>query len=51
MRESEQEARQACIDMIDALINDHKKIISKLEIMKEHINDIVPETIRERSVK
>lgn len=43
MRESEVEARQACIDMIDALVNDHKKSISKLEIMKEHVNDMSSE--------
>lgn len=43
MRKSEMEAREACIDMIDALVNDHKKSISELEIMKEHINDMPSE--------
>lgn len=43
MRKSEREAREACADMIDALVNDHKKSISKLEIMKEHINDMSSE--------
>ena len=43
MRKSEEEARQACIDMIDAVINDHKKNISNLEIMKEHIYDMTTE--------
>lgn len=43
MRKSEEEARQACVDMIDTLVNDHKKSISKLEIMKEHINDMSSE--------
>lgn len=47
MMKSEQEARQACIDMIDALINDHKKNISHLEIMKEHVNDMTSEKFEE----
>lgn len=40
MMKSEIEARQACVEMIDTLINDHKKNISHLEIMKEHVNDM-----------
>lgn len=47
MRESEKEAREVCIDMIDALINDHKKNISHLEIMKEHVNDMTSEKFEE----
>jgi hypothetical protein len=47
MMKSEEEARQACIDMIDALINDHKKNISHLEIMKEHVNDMTSEKFEE----
>lgn len=47
MRESEMEARQACIDMIDAIINDHKKNISHLEVMKEHVNDMTSEKFEE----
>lgn len=43
MIKSEEEARQACVEMVDTLINDHKKNISKLEIMKEHINDMSSE--------
>ena len=43
MMKSEMEARQACLAMVDTLINDHKKNISKLEIMKEHINDMSSE--------
>ena len=43
MTKSEQEAREACMDMIDTLINDHKKNISQLEIMKEHVNDMSSE--------
>lgn len=43
MRKSEEEARQACIVMVDALVNNHKKNISELEIMKEHIKDMTTE--------
>lgn len=43
MMKSEIEARQACDEMIDTLINDHKKNISHLEIMKEHVNDMSSE--------
>ncbi len=50
MRKSEEEARQACIDMIDALVNDHKRSISHLEIMKEHVNDISSEQFEEFAI-
>lgn len=43
MMKSEEEAREACIDMIDKLIDDQKGNISQLEIMKEHINDMSTE--------
>lgn len=47
MRESEKEAREACIEIVDKLINDHKKNISHLEIMKEHVNDMTSEKFEE----
>ncbi len=47
MRESEEEARQACVEMVDMLIDNHKGNISKLEIMKEHINDMSSEQFEE----
>lgn len=47
MRESEKEAREACVEMVDKLIDDHKGNISKLEIMKEHINDMSSEQFEE----
>lgn len=40
---SKKEAREACIELIDRLINFQKKNISGLEIMKEHINDMTTE--------
>lgn len=43
MMKSEMEARQACVDAIDSLIDFQKKNISGLEIMKEHINDMTTE--------
>ena len=43
MMKSEVEAREACMEIIDKLIDDHKGNISKLEIMKEHINDLSSE--------
>lgn len=43
MKSEEEEARQACVDMVDDLIDNHKKNISHLEIMKEHINDMSSE--------
>lgn len=47
MINNEKEARQACAEMIDKLIDDHKKNISQLEIMKEHINDMSSEQFKE----
>jgi predicted metalloendopeptidase len=47
MIRGEEEARQACIEMIDKLIDDHKKNISHLEIMKEHVNDMTSEKFEE----
>ena len=47
MMKSEVEARQACVEMIDTLINDNKKNISHLEIMKEHVNDMSSEQFEE----
>lgn len=40
---SEKEARQACIELIDRLIDFQKKNISGLEFMKEHIYDMTTE--------
>ncbi len=50
MLKSENEARQACVEMVDALINDHKKNISHLEIMKEHIDDMSSEQFGEFAI-
>lgn len=43
MMKSEEEARQACVEMVDHLIDYQKKNISQLEFMKEHINDMSTE--------
>ena len=43
MIRSEEKARQACVELIDKLIDFQKKNISGLEIMKEHINDMSSE--------
>lgn len=50
MKKSEEEAREACIEMVDKLIDDHKKNISALEIMKEHINDMSSEQFTEFAI-
>ena len=42
---SEEEARQVCVELIDKLIDLQKKNISGLEIMKEHINDMSSEQL------
>ena len=47
MKRSEREARETCTEMIDKLINDQKKNISHLEIMKEHIKDMSSEQFEE----
>lgn len=43
MIRGEEEARQACVEMVDHLIDYQKKNISQLEFMKEHINDMSTE--------
>lgn len=50
MIKNEKEARQACEELIDRLIDLQKKNISGLEIMKEHINDMSSEQFKHFSV-